>query len=201
MDLDPAALPPRFASRILEREAWARERLANHAGKTFAIAVGPARAGFAIGGDGAFTTPAAGSVPDLTLTVSPLGLAPFLHDPARFDEFVTSEGDAAMSATLKAIAQTLPWFVERAFGQAFGPVVGQRVADAGRALLAMPEYAATRFADHVGSYARDEANLFMRPDELRRSGDEVEALAARTDAVAERLENLIATAPKGAMRA
>jgi len=201
MDLDPAALPPRLASRILEREAWARERLAAYAGKTFVIAVGPARAGFAIGSDGAFTTPSAGGAIDLTLTLSPFGLAPFLHNPARFDEFVTTSGDVALAGTLKAIAQTLPWFVERAFGQAFGAVAGQRIADAGRALLAFPEYAANRLADNVGSYARDESGLLAQPDDLRRFADDVAAVSARTAALAARLERLAALAAKPANRA
>jgi len=190
MALDPAALPPRLASRMLEREAWARERLAAHAGKAFVVTVGPARAGFAVGVDGAFTVPDAGTPPALTLKVSPLGLAPFLHDPARFDEFVTAEGDAALAETLKSIALTLPWFVERAFGQAFGPVAGQRLADAGRALLGFPEYAATRLADNVGSYARDESGLVVTPDDLTRFKEDVAALAARAEALAERLERL-----------
>ena len=193
MRLDPAALPPGIANRVLEREAWARERLSAHAGRSFVVAVGPARAGFAIGADGAFAVPAAGGAPDLTLTLSPFGLAPFLHDPRRFDEFVTADGDAALAATLKDLAQTLPWFVERAFGQAFGAVAGQRMADAGRALLAFPEYAATRFADNVGSYVRDESGLLAQRDDMRAFGEQAAALAARTDALAERIERLAAT--------
>ena len=59
------------------------------------------------------------------------------------------EGDAELGGALKDLARTLPWFVEETFAKALGPVVGQRVADAGRRLLAFPEYAAQRVAESV----------------------------------------------------
>ncbi len=37
---DPAAA---LANRVVEREAWAQERLAGHAGRVFVVAVGPVR--------------------------------------------------------------------------------------------------------------------------------------------------------------
>ena len=91
---------------------------------------------------GASRPPACRRPPDLTLTLSPLGVPSLLANPARWGEFVTADGDAALAATLQELAQTLPWFVERAFASALGPILGQRVADAGRRLLAFPEYAA-----------------------------------------------------------
>ena len=37
----PAALPAALANRVLGREAWAQTCLAAHAGRVFAVAVGP----------------------------------------------------------------------------------------------------------------------------------------------------------------
>jgi ubiquinone biosynthesis protein UbiJ len=93
---------------------------------------------------------------------------------------------------LKALARTLPWFVEQAFAQALGPIVGQRLADAGRRLLALPEYAATRIGESVSSYARDEAGLLAHGADMRRLALDVAELAARTDALAARLDALAA---------
>ena len=84
---------------------------------------------------------------------------------------VTADGDAALAATLRDLALTLPWFVEQAFAKALGPIVGQRVADAGRRLLAFPEYAVDRVGEASRSYARDEADLLAarrRSARLRR---------------------------------
>ena len=99
-------------------------------------------------------------------------------------------GDARFAATLAELAQTIPWFVERLFERLFGPIVGQRAADAGRRLLAFPEYAIERIGASVASYARDEAQVAAHPDAFRRFAEDTAALAARVDALSGRLDAL-----------
>ncbi len=199
--LNPAAIGSAIANRVLEGETWARQRLSAHAGRMFVIAVGPVATALAVDASG-MVEPGrlSDGAPDLTLGLSPLELPAFLADPRRWDRFVASEGDPALAATLKDLAQTLPWFVERAFAQALGPIVGQRVADAGRVLLAFPEYAAERIGDSVVSYARDEAGLVARGDEARAFVEQVGALAARVDALADRLADAEARVKHSRMR-
>lgn len=190
---DPSAIAPAVANRALERETWARACLAAHSGSVFAFAVGPIATTLRIDATGKLESVAgAESVPGLRLRLSPLALPAFLADPRRWDEFVTADGDPALAATLKGLAETLPWFVERALADALGPIVGQRVADAGRRLLAFPEYAAARVGDSVASYARDEAQLATRATEVRAFGEDAVALAVRVDALAARVDTLAA---------
>src|SRR6185295_14766383 len=108
-------------------------------------------------------------------------------------EYVKEDGDVALGGTLKELAQTLPWFVEAAFARALGPIAGQRVADAGRHLLAFPAHAATRLADSAGRYARDEAGLVVRHDELRLMTEQTALLAQRVDALEARVAALTAS--------
>ena len=188
---DPNAIPGAVANRVLDREAWARERLAAHAGRSFIIAVGPAASAFTIDDAGHVTsTLAHRATPDLKLAVSPLDLPAFLADPARWDRYVTAEGDTALEATLKELAPTLPWFVEQAFAQVLGNVVGQRVADAGRRLLAFPEYAAEHVGASVASFAHERSGLLATGDEGHTFVDQVNALAARVDALWARIDAL-----------
>lgn len=194
--LDPTAIPGAVANRVLEREAWARERLAAFAGRVFVIRVGPVATAFQVETSGLVaTTPLAGHTPDLTLRLSAFALPSFLADPLRWDHLVTADGDPALAATLRELAQTLPWFVEQAFAKALGPIVGQRVADAGRHLLAFPEYAAGRVGASVAGFARDEAGLLASGDDGRSFAADVAAVVARVDALAERLAALEARAP------
>ena len=182
-----------IANRVLEGESWAHERLATHAGRVFVVVIGPVATVLRIDAAGRFeSTSLADRAPDLTLTVSPLSVPALLADPSRWGRYVTAEGDAALALTLSDLAQTLPWFVEQAFASALGPIIGQRVADAGRRLLAFPEYAATRVGESVASYARDEAGLLARGDELRMLADQSAALAGRTDELAARVDALAA---------
>jgi ubiquinone biosynthesis protein UbiJ len=200
---DPAAVPGAIANRMLEREAWAQQRLAAHAGRTFVLAAGPAAAAFSIDGTGRVASaPARGAAADLTLRLSPLDVPAFLADPGHWDRFVTAEGDAALAATLKELAPTLPWFVEQAFAQVLGNVVGPRVADAGRHLLAFPAYAAERIGESVVAFAHERSGLLATGDEGGRFADAVAALAADVDALGVRIDAAAARlSPAPALRA
>jgi ubiquinone biosynthesis protein UbiJ len=188
---DPSSIPPAIANRVLERETWAVSCLAAHAGSTIKVTIGPIATTMRVDAGGTLeAAPRPESAPSLELELSPLTLPSFLADPRRWDEFVTARGDPALAATLKGLAETLPWFVERAFGNALGPIVGQRVADAGRRLLAFPEYAAARVGESVASYLRDEAALVAQGSEAQSFGEEVAALATRAAALAARLDSL-----------
>jgi ubiquinone biosynthesis protein UbiJ len=200
----PDAIPGAIANQVLERETWARQRLAAHSGRVFAVAVGPLTSALAVDASGMVEPATLADRPaDATLRVSPLDLPAFLADPSRFDRYVSAEGDAALVATLKDLAQTLPWFVEHAFARVLGPIAGQRVADAGRALLAFPGSAAERIGESVIGYARDEAGLIARGDEARTFGEQVALLAVRVDGIAARIERLAQRieAGEGAKRA
>ena len=191
MVVDVATIPARLANRMLRGETWARDRLALHAGRVFSITVSPATAVFRIDADGALqNAQLTDTAPDLSLSVSPLDVAAFLADPRQWNRYVREDGDVALGGTLKELAQTLPWFVEQAFARVLGPIVGQRVADAGRQLLAFPAYAAERVAESVARYARDEAELVARGDELRRLSEQTSEIATRVDVLAARVAAL-----------
>jgi len=177
-------------NRFLAGEPWARERLAAHAGRSFIVRVGPLAPGFRIDAGGMLEHLPTTTSADLTLTLSPLDVAPLLADPRRWNEFIVEEGDVQLGGTLKELAATLPWFVEKLFARALGPIVGQRMADAGRRVLGMPEYVATRVVANVGSYARDEAKLLAHPADMRELVGQEQALASRAGALDARIAAL-----------
>jgi ubiquinone biosynthesis protein UbiJ len=175
-------------NRALERESWAREKLAAHAGRTVRFRSGPIERTIAIEASGRLVEGA--SKPDLTLSVSPLHVPALLATPERWSELVRAEGDASLAATFAELTQTLPWFVERAFAGVLGPIVGQQVSDAGRRLLDLSRYAADRFSESFARYVRDEAKLAVGEQEARSFADDVAQIAARTDALVARVDAL-----------
>jgi ubiquinone biosynthesis accessory factor UbiJ len=191
--IDPAI---GLANRVLEREDWARERLSAHAGRTVRMICGPMASTLAIGPSGMLSP--SQSAADLTLSIPPLRLPTLLAHPERWTELVSVDGDAALAATLADLARTLPWFVEQAFASAFGPLIGTRLADAGRELLALPERAAQSFGESLSSYARDEAGLGVSASTFADFVGEAAAVAARVDALALRLDQ---AAPAGDSKA
>jgi ubiquinone biosynthesis protein UbiJ len=127
MRFDPEAIPAALANRVLARESWARSSLAAHAGRIFTVAVGPIAMTMRIEASGAIEpAPSSSAAPDLKLTLSPLTMPSFLADPTRWDALVRVDGDAALAAALKGLAETLPWFVERAFAGRWAPSSGSK---------------------------------------------------------------------------
>lgn len=177
-----------LANRALASEGWARERLASHAGRTLQITVGPMRETFLIEAEGRLVASAA--APDLSIEIDPLRLPALLAEPTRWSELVRAQGDEALTNTLTELAPTFPWFVERLFSRALGPIAGQQLADAGRRLLSLPEYAAMRIGESVARYVGDEAKLALRAADLRDFAAEVAGIATRTDALAARVHAL-----------
>ena len=194
---DPASVPARLANGILGQEGWAREKLAPFAGRMFTLAVGPVTTRFRITAEGMLEKAESDAVTDLDLILSPLSVPAFLANPARWNEFVREVGDADLGGALKELARTLPWFVEAAFAKALGPLIGQRAADAGRRLLAFPEYATQRVGEGMASYARDETGLLARSAQMRQFGEGVGDVAARVDALEQRFDALTARAATG----
>ena len=191
--LDPAAVPVALANRVLAREQWARNSLAAHSGRSFKVVVGLVAATMHIDDSGTIqSAPGSHGAPDLVLTLSPFALPTFLADPKQWDALVSTEGDAPLAATLKGLAETLPWFVERAFAEALGPIAGQLMADAGRRMLGLPGYAGARVGDSVTSYMRDEVALAATSAQARTFGDEIAETASRVDALAARIDALAA---------
>lgn len=184
-----------IVNRALERERWARAKLATHADRAVRIVIGPASRAFAIDADGRLHESEA--VADLKLTILPLQLPALLAQPERWGELVVADGDATLEATLRELALALPWFVEDVFARALGPIGGQTVAELGRRLLALPGYAAQRFGDSFKSYVSDEAQLAVSSAEARLVAGEIVTLAARVDALALRIDVLDRTTQHG----
>ena len=182
-----------LANRALEREDWARERLAAHAGRKVSIVAGPAAVTLMVEADGSFSD--TDGAPDLTLTIPPLRVPALLARPERWSELVATAGDPGLASTIGELAQTLPWFVERSLARVFGPIIGAQVAGAGRSLLALPGYAAERASASFGSYASEEAHLVAGVRAGAEFAAEVASLASRVDALAERVERLAAATP------
>ena len=137
---------------MLADQAWAREKLASVAGRVFSLAVGPLSAHWRIERRRPRRGRAAPapSVRPATVACRRCRCRRSSPIPSRWNELVREDGDAELGGVLKDLARTMPWFVEETFAKALGPVAGQRVADAGRRLLAFPEYAAQRLSRKRG---------------------------------------------------
>ena len=111
-----------------------------------------------------------------------------LANPERWNDLVAADGDPTLAATLADLSRTLPWFVEQAFASVLGPIVGTRLADTGRAMLAFPEHAARSFGTSLSNYVHDEAGVGVSATEAAEFSAAVASIAARIDALEHRLD-------------
>lgn len=201
MKLGAAPLSAAIANRALAQEASLRDTLAAHAGAVFEVAVGPAKVALQVNPDGTLTEAGENAEPVLRLRVRARDAAPLLQDPSRFAALVESDGDEALAATIANLCATLPWFVEHVFGEVFGAVLGQRLADTGRGLLGFPHEAASRFNAAIATYVREEAHVAATAADVQGFGDDVGAVTARVDSLAARVDALAARIDGGARAA
>jgi ubiquinone biosynthesis protein UbiJ len=108
---------------------------------------------------------------------------------------VRSDGDPGLAATFAELAQTFPWFVERALGNVLGPVFGQMAADTGRMLLSIPGEFARRAGSGIGQFAGETDLLATRRDVEAFASGTADA-EARVDALASRVAAIAATVEK-----
>ena len=188
-----------LANRVLEREAWAQERLAAHAGRVFVVAVGPLSTAAAHRRLGRLEPRPRwpGSSRTSTLTLSPLAVPSFLANPdalgrvRRRRRRPRARGDAARTSRRRCRGSSSS--VRGRAGPDRRPARRRRRAAAAR----LPRVRRPRrVGESVASYARDEAELVAgagAPARFQRAhggagGRRVDALASRIDALAQRID-------------
>jgi ubiquinone biosynthesis accessory factor UbiJ len=158
-------------NQILERESWARARLARFAGQSIELAppLGtPLRV--AIAADGRVEE--GGDPPAARISLRGI------------------EGAAPLADELRALARELRWDFEEELSRVMGDVAAQRVGDAARALGRWPADAAERLAGALAAYATDEARLAVPRTALAPLAGEIASLQAALAALEQRIARL-----------
>jgi ubiquinone biosynthesis protein UbiJ len=125
-------------NHVLRQQAWARDRLRAHAGRTVRVVVasplGPVSADARIADDGTLEAASAPS-PAVTLTLTPSIDALFgvLRDgPQGLTGALKVEGDVMVAAAVGEVAQHLRWDIEEDLSKVFGDRVAHRVGETAR---------------------------------------------------------------------
>ena len=144
-------------NRLLEAEAWARERLAPFAGETVELRAPPLPAlRFAIVEGGRL---APGARASLTLTLQPGSLAALFRGEEHFMRTVGIDGNAQLAHEVLHLARHLRWDAEEDLSRLVGDAAAHRVASLARDLAAWQLDAARRLAESFMEYAQEEGRL------------------------------------------
>jgi ubiquinone biosynthesis protein UbiJ len=200
--LQPTRLAALAVNGLLRREAWARERLTRHAGKTVRFVLGGFTLSLSINSEGYADMADPAIVPDVTLTVAAEKLgATRWFGAARatgvsaahadnFAEMTHISGDAALAQVVADLAAHLRWDVEDELARLVGDIPAARLVAGARALAAGARGAAQRVGANVAEYLAHETPVLTAQAALRAWGNEVAVAAGGVETLAARLGRL-----------
>jgi len=149
-------------NRLLEAEAWARERLAPFAGASVELRAPPLPAlRFTIVEGGRL---AAGGEPGLTITLKPESLPALARGEEHFMRTVDIDGNARLAQEVLHLARHLRWDAEEDLSRVIGDAAAHRAMSLARDLAAWHLDAARRLAEGFMEYAQEEARLLAPSD-------------------------------------
>ena len=190
----PARLAVRALNALLAREAWARERLARHAGKTVRFALGGFTAGLAINSEGYADLADEAVVPDVTLTVDPAKFNPLRLLPGQDKPDVAEAthivGDAALARVVADLAANLRWDPEDDLARVVGDIPAARLAAGARAANQGVRAAAASLGRNVSEYLAEERGVLAGAPLLAQWHQDLAELGRHGDAVARKAADL-----------
>lgn len=153
-------------NHLLEREAWAREKLMPFTGEIVELRVAPLPAlRIAIVEGGRTLAADADSEPSLVITTKPGVFAALSQGEDHLMRSVEITGNARLAAEILALLRYLRWDVEEDLSRVFGDVLAHRMVGTVRDLAAWQADAGRRLAENVMEYAIEERRAIVaRPE-------------------------------------
>lgn len=193
-------------NHLLAQEAWARDALMRHAGKTACIDTGHLRLCMRVARDGMLESAAADvpadEVPAVTIHVKLTDLPLILQNRDRAFSYVRIEGDAEFANTISQLSKGLRWDAEHDLERLFGPIAATRLAGGARGMAEGAATAGRRLAENVAEFLLEEKRVLVRPGsvddfagDVSRVRDDVERAAKRIAKLERALEQKLAVHP------
>jgi len=183
-----------FVNHLLAPAAWARESLAEHAGKIAVFDLFPLRIAVAVAADGTTHAAPGNASPAVTIRLTHATALQILAEGEDAWRKADVEGDTGFASAISKVAANLRWDVEEDLSRVFGDIAAHRMAQAGRSAAAWPKQAATSLAGNVAEFLTEEKHLLVTPlraGEFIRDVDELRDAVERLDKRIERLRQQI----------
>lgn len=163
-------------NHLLRANAWARESLKPHAGKTVCVRCLPFSASLVVLDSGAVAPAPAGVVPDATLTVTPgLLLRMATRDDTAWRDIII-DGDTALAGAVHHLWRHLRWDAEEDLSRMFGDIAAHRMADSARALGEWARMSGEHLARSFTEYVTEERPSVAAANDIKRFAADVDLL-------------------------
>lgn len=189
----PPFIPPlaaRGLNALLDREAWARQRLRAHAGKSVRVVAGNLDLLLTVSPEGRVAT---GTGPaNVTARVAGTDLPRLLDaDPAVRLSAVHIEGEAAFAHAVADLARDLRWDVEDELAQRLGDLPARLLVRGVTGFAQAVREGATRLTQNATEYAVHEAALLAAPQAVRAWAGDVSTLDDAVRSLQSRVDALV----------
>lgn len=153
-------------NHLLEREAWAREKLAPFSGEIVELHALPLPVlRMAVIEGGLAATADRESEPTLVIKAGPGALAALAKGEEHLMRAVEISGNARLAAEILTLLRYLRWDVEEDLSRVFGDVLAHRMVGTARDFAAWQAEAGRRLAENVMEYAIEERrSIVARPE-------------------------------------
>jgi ubiquinone biosynthesis protein UbiJ len=177
-------------NHLLAQEAWARDTLMRHAGKTACIDTGHLRVCMRVARDGMLENAAADEIPAVTIHVKLTDLPLILQNRDRAFSYVRIEGDAEFANTISQLSRGLRWDAEHDLERLFGPIAATRLAGGARSAAEGATTAGRRLLENVAEFLLEERRVLVRPGSVDEFADDVSRLRDDVERTAKRIAKL-----------
>jgi len=183
---------PVFAAinHLLASEAWARDKLAAHAGKIACMDAGMMTLRMKVTPDGMVQAASRDAAPNVTIRVNPADLPLIMQNRERAFSYVKVDGDADFANVISQLSQSLKWEAEEDLSRLIGDVAAARVAGGARAAFDTIRSTQRKLAENVAEYFLEENPMLVRPSAVSDFADEVARLRDDVERIGKRIEKL-----------
>ncbi|MGG7054405.1 ubiquinone biosynthesis accessory factor UbiJ [Nitrosomonas sp. ANs5] len=183
-------LTPSF-NRLIDKAAWARERLQSHAGQSVRFEIESLLTlDFRIESDGHVMPANHGEAADAILTLTPDLLARLAaNDKQAFHE-ISLNGDPTLTETLLYLGKILPSEIEADLSVLIGDVLSHRAVQAGQGLLHWHLQSAHNISQALARFLAEEQPVIASRNQLDQLASETEALQEQVSRLETRIQAL-----------
>lgn len=166
----------RSLNHLIQGEAWAQERLRQHAGARIFIEAGAITVRLEIDNQGQFFGIDSASVPDVTVTLPSDSLARALFERDKLFASAKLEGSADVAESFAFVVRNLHWDVEADLAKVLGDIPARRLNLLGLSLFNGFQDGLRNLAENIKEYAVEDSTLLAPPREISSFGAEVNRL-------------------------
>lgn len=186
----PLSLLPAAINHLLAQEAWARDKLAAHQGKTACFDLSVLRVNLTINADGLLNIASDDVTPQVTIRVKPEQLPLILQNRERAFSYVTIEGDADFANTISQVSQSLHWEAEEDLSKLVGDIAAVRIVAGAKSAFETVKTTNQRLAENVAEYLLEEKPVLIRPQAVKDFSADVAKIRDDVERLTKRIEKL-----------